>query len=581
MTPLAYEEKRSRGPRAQAARHGAARGLRSGRGAGDAAQSRMLPRAARPVFQGSFFKRIRKKVTVQAVSGASVPFRAAKAATLLAAVLLAAVPAVATLWLVQHSFDSSLTAFCPAYDVDQYMYVREARTFAAVGFDSGFYGSNGQVARIGRFGPHGPAYAVVYGGLARLFGGWQDWLAPALNLGLVSLALLAVGRRLPLGRFAAIVGLVLLFPSTLLYLPLSYQEAPQYAVALLLALGLARLVAPAGDEPRDRGRVWGVLVGVLLASLTRPTWAVLFPAVVYCATPGRWRDIPIAAALGGGLLVGAYALFSLGASPWNVQAGSTVLLSLLHGDPGPLLARLVGNVQSLLNFTDNAHHSLELAIMLGGTILAMVLGRGRTSLAARRAAALHLCNMFVPFLVYIVVYNGSGYQLNRLLSAHFLLGMTLALLVAPTGTGRLVLAPVLAGCLALLPAALGQYTVFVRPAYDDYFGWRGRIDALALALDPALQLARNAPSPWLRTLIVQEEDVIVPSLAALPEYGIQVYSRGGLDTPFRAGFALLDAAGYATARRATPLTPLATTPRGVLYRNDAAFGFAPAPGTQP
>ena len=58
--------------------------------------------------------------------------------------------------------------------------------------------------------------------------------------------------------------------------------------------------------------------------------------------------------LGAGLLAAAYAAFSLTASPWDVQAGVSLLASLLRGDPGPLLSRLGPNLASLLNFQDNA-----------------------------------------------------------------------------------------------------------------------------------------------------------------------------------------------------------------------------------
>lgn len=489
----------------------------------------------------------------------------------------AVIPAATCIFLVQHVFDARITDFFPAYDIDQYFYVREARTFAASQWNGGYYGSNGLTAIIGRFGPHGLAYPLVYGGLACWLGGWQDWLSPVLNMAFVTAALLVTAQRLSLPRQLALACLLPLFPPTLLYLPLGYQEAPQYALGLLLALRLAALTAEMEDgEPRKR-LLPGTLALVFLASLTRPTWAALFPAVFFCATPGRLRDVPPALALGAGLLGIAYAAFSLTASPWDVQAGLSVVLSLLQGDPAPLLSRLVPNMNSLLNFTDNRHHTLTLLVMLGGTLLAMLPALAASPGQRRRLAALHVCNLLVPCLTYVTIYNGSGYQLTRLLSAHFLLSLGLAVQAAPPGAAKFVLAPVFAACLAMLPASLGQYALFVRPAYDDYQGFASRITALARDIGPALQLSANAPSPWLRTLGVMSDDIVEPALAAPSEYGIQVYSPQGLAQPLRPGFVLLGPKDWEIARKATPLTPVTATPHGVLYRNDAAFGLVGTP----
>lgn len=89
MAPLIYEGKRFCGSMAPAALDRAAQGD-SGRGPGNAPPSQTRPRTALPLLTYSFFKRIRKKVTVQTASGASVPSRAAETATLLTAVLLVA-----------------------------------------------------------------------------------------------------------------------------------------------------------------------------------------------------------------------------------------------------------------------------------------------------------------------------------------------------------------------------------------------------------------------------------------------------------------------------------------------------------
>ena len=490
------------------------------------------------------------------------------------AAALAMLPALVALFLISHYFAATLQDFCPAYDCDQYVYTREAGTFAAAGFRGGFYGAHGKTAVLGRFGPHGGAYAVAFGGLAKLFGGWRDWLAPAFNMGFVALALLAFARKTPIGGQAAMAFFLALFPPALIYLPLSYQDAPQYAVALALSICIGNLIMDT-EKTRVRRRLIGALLAVFLASLTRPTWAVLFPGVLLAAASGRRKDILLSLAAGGVSLVAAYAAFALWASPWVHDVGvGKLLLSLVHGDFAPLQKIAMGNIDSILNFTDNRYHNIVLLLMLGGTALAMAFVGGDAGVK-RRLLLLHICNILIPLATYLTIYNGSGYQLSRLMSAHFVLSMALTVRCQPQRTMRLVLVPVLAGCLALLPATLGQYTLFVRPAYHDFLEFRPRIAAMRHIVEPVLSVSLGASSPWLRTLAVPIGDAAALAYMAAPAaYGIELYVDAGLDKPLGAGFLLLDDAAHARLRPHMPLTLLEKTPSGGLYRNDVAFGFA-------
>ncbi len=478
--------------------------------------------------------------------------------------VLAAVPALLALFLLGRTFGAVPTDFFPAYDFDQYLYTREAATFAAAGFDGGFYGGDNQTARLGRFGPHGAAYAVVYGGLGRLLGGWRDWLAPVGNMAVLTLALWASARRLSLGVFAGLALCLALFPPLLFLLPTAYQDAPQGGIGLVLALFLAGLAE--GGPAAPRRRLWTALGLVLVASLTRPAWIVLFPAVFFCATPGRVRDAVRALALGGAAMGLAYGLFSLTASPWTVSSVASA------GGLQGVLTNMRQNIGHLSNFADNRYHLLTLFLMLAATALALTAPVADKA-ARLRLAAIHLCNMAAPLVLFVALYNGSGRHLSRLLTAHCVLG--LALCARTLARPSLVLAPVLAGGLALFPATLDQYAVFLRPAYDDFQGFRPRIAAQAKAMDTALNLGLQNASPWLRTLAIAVPDQAAPFLAAPAAYGIQLYGPRGLDGPLRPGFALLTPAAHDLAARHTPLTAVAETPAGTLYRNDRAFGLVP------
>jgi hypothetical protein len=500
---------------------------------------------------------------------------ARRAGRLLAVAALAAAPALLALFLIGRCFQTGVGSFCPAYDVDQFLYAREAATFAAAGFDGGYYGGDGQKAVLGRFGPHGAAYPVLYGSLAKLCGGWRDYLSPVFNMVLVTLALALCARAMSLGALAALAVCMALFPPLVFYMSTAYQEALQIA----LGLGLGAALAGFAGAPSRRG-LWRMLVLVLVASLTRPTWAVLFPAVLWCAGEARWRRA-LWALLGGGAALGAaYALFSLTASPWMALAGPKPGLSALAAGPAAVWSLLAANLVRLADFSNNRYQSLVLLLMLGGVLLAM--GAAAADRQARlRALAVHACNFLAPFGLYLMVYTGSGRHLPRLLAAHGALSLAYAAASLPRRGRALVFAPVLAACLALLPATLGEYALYIRPAYDDFNGYKARIAAQAAAMTPPLSLSLGAPSPWLRTLALPTGDIAVPFLAPPAAYGLEIYTPEALGKPLKPGFALLSPAQYALAAPATPLTAVAETPAGTLYRNDAAFGFAPWPGGTP
>lgn len=490
-----------------------------------------------------------------------------------AALLLSLVPGLATVWLILHYFNTDLMAFFPAYDVDQYMYAAEARTFAEAGFGGGYYGSGGATARFLRFGPHGAAYPLLYGGAAWLLGGWRDWLAPFFNLVCVTTSLAYVATAMSLGRFACLIAFVCLFPLTMQYMPLSYQEGLQFAVALALAAQAAAYFGRLEAGTCRKRDVAKMLCVTFLATFTRPTWAVLFPALCFARREKGVLSAVYSLALGGVLLVAGYGFFTLFASPWHITSGPSLVQGFLRLDFSPLTRLAGANLASLLNFRDNALHTLELLLIMGGSGLMILLACcKRDGARSLGLAVFHACNVFAPLVVYVTAYNGTGYQLTRLVSAHFLLSFALHLLTAPPGAAKLVVAPVLSVCLGLFPMSLKKFVLFTQPAYVDSAGYRERVETLRREIAPHLLLTEKVGAPWLRTLAVGVPDAPVTSLAAPPFYGIQVYDDNALSTVMPVGFALLDKAAHDKASRFNALTPIVETAYGVLYRNDAAFG---------
>jgi hypothetical protein len=165
---------------------------------------------------------------------------------------------------------------------DEMHYWCEIECFDRAGFKGGYSIVNEKpaAARWTHFGPHGPAFPVLCGTLARLFG-WHAATAPLFNVGWLVVASIAwLGLVRPtLKQLAAAAFVVLTFWPCLLYIPATLQESVHCAVAIALA-GLAHRSIAAGDR-----RTWPFLVLASMASLVRLTWALLL--LIPVLAPGQ------------------------------------------------------------------------------------------------------------------------------------------------------------------------------------------------------------------------------------------------------------------------------------------------------
>jgi hypothetical protein len=207
---------------------------------------------------------------------------------LLAVVFLGA-PAGVTSYLMARYFHASLLDCRPHYGVlsDEFHYWHEIDSFREVGFDTGYFVVNERPApaRWNHFGPHGPAFPVLTGMLARVFG-WHAASGGLFNLSWLALggaAWLALVRPGP-GRLAAAALVLATFWPCLLYVPATLQESFHCGVALVLA-GLAHRKL-SGADPRN-----GPFLAVAaVAALVRVTWALAIVAWALAAMRGeRWR----------------------------------------------------------------------------------------------------------------------------------------------------------------------------------------------------------------------------------------------------------------------------------------------------
>ena len=206
-------------------------------------------------------------------------------------VLAACAPSLLTLALVAGFWKAGPGDFTTLWN-DETVYWNEAAVFRRAGFNGGYITVNEKPAQasFSRFGPHGPAFAVLYGFLGRLTG-WRSYSPYLIHLFLIPLCAgswLWVTRHHP-HRWAAAL-LVAGFWPLLYYLPSSMQDPLHFGIACLFAALVESRLTPA----------WRVALGTILmvvACLTRPTWALAIPALLWGREPGWWRRVAAVSAL--------------------------------------------------------------------------------------------------------------------------------------------------------------------------------------------------------------------------------------------------------------------------------------------
>jgi hypothetical protein len=210
--------------------------------------------------------------------------------------------------LLARNCGATLADSAPIYggSSDELHYWQQIDAFKAAGFGSGYFVVNERTApaQWSHFGPHGPAFPVLYGTLARTFG-WQPATGPVFNLGcllvggITWLCLVRPGLR----QLAAAALLGLTFWPLLLYVPATLQESFHCAVAFVLA-GLAHRKLSGGDA-----RDGPFIAAAAAASLVRVTWSLTLIAWAVVAMRGARRSARVAtlAAVPGLFLAWQYA----------------------------------------------------------------------------------------------------------------------------------------------------------------------------------------------------------------------------------------------------------------------------------
>jgi hypothetical protein len=260
-------------------------------------------------------------------------------------------PAFVTSALLARAFGTTLLDCRPIYGAssDEQDYWLQADGFQAVGFDIGYFVLNERPAPVGwtHFGSHGPAFPVLCGSLARVFG-WGPASGPLFNVGYwaVGAAAWLCLVRPGIKQLAAAVCLSLVFWPCILYFPATMQDCLHYGLALVLA-GLAH--RKLNRDPRN----WPCIAVTAVASLVRTTWAILLVpwALVAMRDDARWRRVAVLAAVP--------ALFVVSRSICSPYPHSSTPEGLLSSSPDQLLAAW----QQYLSNTANNVNNLLLTLV--------------------------------------------------------------------------------------------------------------------------------------------------------------------------------------------------------------------------
>src|SRR5206468_8789320 len=130
-------------------------------------------------------------------------------------------------------------------------------------------------------------FPMLHGTVGR-FLGWQPYSIPVFHLALLTAAVSFFALRIPLdgrGRVLTALGLATCWP-LILFLPTSLQEGLHLAVAVFLAAALRPLL---DGRVTSRAMRAALVVALVSASLTRPSWTLLLPAVSFLFFGGASR----------------------------------------------------------------------------------------------------------------------------------------------------------------------------------------------------------------------------------------------------------------------------------------------------
>lgn len=479
---------------------------------------------------------------------------------------LAAAPAFVSLVLLHHWIGHSPRAYLPIQS-DEVSYWHQIATFAKVGFGNGYYTYQEYTPpALCAYGAWGPAFPVLFGLLVAVFGVSYPVIV-GLNLATFT-GLAFATLRLARGSRARVVlvGAVLVtYTPLLLYLPSGMQEPLHLGLAALMAVAFHRLlVAEAGFRRRPAMAAFAVVV---LASLLRPTWALLLVPAALLAVRGRgWKSV--AGALAGGFAgaVGLSALFPVWAAPapygytYQIRHGATLATKLsLFGENVWRNVTLYFKVhESVLQNTVTQRGHL-IGILLAALVVAVVATVRREWRGHVAFAAWTVVLALLPSLLFIIFFYDIGNG-TRVLAAHTLFAGVFVCLLRPRWA---LTVPAVLIVTNLMTAPWFQHDFVLRNSIN-FAPQRSSIEANRAALAPYLHYQPDA-NRWCNTVLLADDHGFAQMAAVPIGFGVGVDLNHRFQGPLRSAYVL--ATDKTVPQLPGRLVLMTKTPEDGLYRN--------------
>jgi hypothetical protein len=454
------------------------------------------------------------------------------------------------------------------YASDEIAYWNQIAAFERAGFDAGYTTVEERPSRVSatRFGPHGPAFPVLYGVVARA-AGWDYASGPIFGALAFILAATLWQLATPAPPLLATAVMLSFWPVVLSALN-TMQEPLHFAFACVFAVLFVRALT----EPRP-SQAWLALAATLIivASLVRPVWAL--PAVplagLLCRRWGRraaWAGA-VAAALGAGTL---YAVFITLAAPYPL---TDPLLTRLSASPVSgavaIVRRMVfDGVPRWLSFDAE-----PLAILYRYQLLAVAVAAGvwwyRSRTAARPLLAFASLTAFITFAATLAVGEVGAWRDYRATTPLLLM----VLLMTASVRTSLAWIAVAMNVLMLVPA-YRTFQAFQGPRFEP--DRRAAIETFAREVGRHMRFETDG-SPWANSVLVHVDQYRYPLLGLPRGMGISgVLTWDRVAAPPRSRYLILSARDLGEIQGRFRLARLDATTLGDLYENlDWAAAHAP------
>jgi hypothetical protein len=479
------------------------------------------------------------------------------------AVGITLLPLVVTIGLSRTLFDASPRDALPLIN-DEVAYWNQIATFAAAGFSGGYITVDERPSRIAwsHFGPHGPAFPVLYGLPAKVLG-WGYASGPlfgAVAFIVAATFFILLTRPPPLlaaALFASFWPVVLALPTTM-------QEPLHFAIGCALAPLLLHALR---DEDAPSARSLLACVVVLgVASFVRPVWALLAIPLGWYAGRRQGRLQGVLGLCGGvALMCALYATFMGVAAPYTTGSGSPQLTDLVN-DPSDAIRRVIrrATVESPEDWLFKEAYPLERlarAELVAIALLTLGLSFRRTTANGVRRVDRFVAAAIALLLAAVLALGTIGsWQDFRSTTPVFL---TLLLLCVATRP-RLIWAFVAVQILAA-PAAISAFGSLHDARFSETR--RNAVDEFARNIRPHIAYDSTL-SPWGNTVLVHADRYQAPLMALPPGVGASavVYWRD-VALPLRSRYVLLSPSEIDNLSARARLRRLADTPIGQLFEN--------------